>query len=59
MNTDLNLENIRKARKALGDLVVETPVFQWKTPVSDNLFGAGTEVFIKLELQQKTGKSVV
>jgi len=55
MKTDLNLENIRFARAALGDLVVETPVIQWKTPLTDKLFGAGSEIFIKHELQQKTG----
>ena len=55
MDSSLTLENIRKARKRLSGLIVETPLFHWKTPVTDQLFGDGTEVFLKLELFQRTG----
>ncbi|MCH8323221.1 MAG: pyridoxal-phosphate dependent enzyme, partial [Proteobacteria bacterium] len=55
MDSSLTLENIRKARKRLSGLIVETPAFHWKTPVTDALFGDGTEVFLKLELFQRTG----
>ena len=39
----------------MGDLVVETPSFHWKTPAAEALFGADTDVFLKLELFQRTG----
>ena len=55
MDSSLTLENIRKTRKRLSGLIVETPLFHWKTPVTDQLFGDGTEVFLKLELFQRTG----
>jgi len=55
MNQDLNLDNIRKARSALGDRVVTTPTYQWKSPATDRLFGPKTDIFLKLELLQKTG----
>jgi len=55
MNNDLTLENIRKTRAALGDLVITTPSLHWKSPLTDKLFGTATEVFLKLELFQKTG----
>ncbi len=55
MDSSLNLENIRKARERLSGLIVETPSFHWKTPVTDALFGAKTDVFLKLELFQRTG----
>ncbi|HXV73900.1 MAG TPA: pyridoxal-phosphate dependent enzyme [Sphingomonadales bacterium] len=49
------LEEIRKTRAALGDMVVTTPVVPWKTEKTDGLFGARTEIILKLELFQKTG----
>lgn len=49
------LEEIRATRERLGDLVVTTPTVQWKTPKTDELFGADTELFLKMELEQKTG----
>ena len=55
MDTSLTLANIEKTRAALGDLVVETPSFHWKTPATNSLFGEDTNVFLKLELFQRTG----
>ncbi|MEE8294656.1 MAG: threonine/serine dehydratase [Sphingomonadales bacterium] len=49
------LEEIRETRQRLGDLVVTTPTVRWKTPKTDELFGADTEIFLKLELEQITG----
>lgn len=49
------LADIRTARAALGDLIVETPAVHWKTEVTNHLFGAETDIFLKLELFQKTG----
>lgn len=49
------LAEIRETRERLGDLVITTPTVRWKTPKTDELFGADTEIFLKLELEQKTG----
>lgn len=49
------LEDIREARDALGDRVRETPVWRWAGREVDETFGAGTEVFLKLELFQYGG----
>lgn len=49
------LAEIRETRERLGDLVITTPTVLWKTPKTDELFGANTEIFLKLELEQKTG----
>lgn len=49
------LAEIRETRTRLGDRVVETPVWQWRSrDVLDSL-GEGTEIFLKLELFQATG----
>lgn len=49
------LEAIRDARQRLGDRVVETPTWAWSGQEARGLFGDGTEVFLKLELFQRTG----
>lgn len=48
-------EQIRGARKKLGDRVRRTPVWQWQSDVSQELLGAGTNIFLKLELFQYAG----
>lgn len=48
-------EEIRKAREKLGDRVRTTPVWNWKSDRIEELFGSGTEVFLKLELFQYGG----
>lgn len=48
------LEDIRQARQRLGDLVLTTPVIQWRSREKDRLLG-DTCVFLKLELLQYGG----
>lgn len=49
------IEEIRAARAALDPFIVRTPVVPWKGDSARRLFGAGTEVTLKLESFQKTG----
>ncbi len=49
------LDQIREARERLGDRVRETPVWSWRGRRVEELFGAETGVFLKLELFQYTG----
>jgi threonine dehydratase len=49
------LNDIRNARLRLGDLVVETPVWRWRSREMAEILGPETEVFLKLELFQHTG----
>ena len=49
------LEEIRDGRERLGDLVRRTPVWRWQSDRLEELVGAGTEVFLKLELFQYAG----
>jgi threonine dehydratase len=49
------LSEIRATRVALGDLVVETPVWRWRGPELVRALGSDTPVFLKLELFQHTG----
>jgi threonine dehydratase len=50
-----DIEQIRGARRRLGDLVRETPVWRWEALDLAAILGAETEVFLKLELFQHTG----
>jgi len=50
-----SIEEIRAARERLGDRVRETPVWRWRGREIDALAGAGTEVWLKLELFQYAG----
>lgn len=47
--------DIEKAREKLGDRVRRTPVWEWKSDVTEQLLGNGTRVFLKLELLQFAG----
>ncbi|MCP3964315.1 MAG: threonine/serine dehydratase [bacterium] len=49
------LDDIREARELLGDRVLETPVWQWRGREIEAAVGAGTSVFLKLELFQYAG----
>ena len=53
MSEGPTLERIRAARERLGDLVVTTPVRRWQDDALG--LGAGTTVFLKEELFQRTG----
>ena len=46
---------IRDARARLGDLVVETPVWRWRSETLAGELGADAEVVLKLELFQHGG----
>ncbi len=50
-----SLRQIDAAREALGERVRETPVVRWRSQVQEELFGAASEVLLKLELLQYTG----
>lgn len=49
------IAEIEDARQSLGDLVVETPIWQWRNPDVINALGKETALFLKLELFQHTG----
>ena len=51
----LTLEDIEEARTVLGGLVNETPVHRWHSPLLESRLGAGSAVFLKLEVFQRTG----
>lgn len=50
-----SLSDIRAAHARLSDLVLETPVWQWRTRDLVSIVGQSTQVFVKLELFQHTG----
>jgi threonine dehydratase len=50
-----SIERIDAALAALRGLVIETPVHHWRGPEISAAAGAGTEVWLKLELFQYTG----
>jgi threonine dehydratase len=50
-----SVEKIRAAREALGEMVVETPVWHWHGFHLEKLVGPKTAVFLKLELFQYAG----
>ena len=54
MITPPTVEEIRAARERLGDLVRETPVWQWRSEVLTDLMGE-TDIFLKMELFQYAG----
>jgi threonine dehydratase len=49
------LASVLAAADRLAPHIVRTPVHRWQGPASRRLFGAGTEVWVKLELLQVTG----
>lgn len=51
----LSLSEIQETREKLGKHIDTTPVQRWRSPVVEERFGAGTEIFMKLELFQRTG----
>jgi threonine dehydratase len=56
MTSDVpSIEQIESALAALRGLVIETPVHHWRGPEIAAAAGAGTEVWLKLELFQYTG----
>jgi len=55
MNSELTLAAITATRERLGDRIVTTPSVKWQGPELTAVIGATTEVFVKLELFQRTG----
>jgi len=49
------LQDIARARDAIGSAVAETPVCRWDSPEIMDVLPAGTDVILKLELFQRTG----
>jgi threonine dehydratase len=49
------IDDIRAARERLGERVRETPTWHWRGDAIERAAGAGTQVFLKLELFQSTG----
>ena len=56
--TDLEiptLEEIRTTRAHIDPYVLRTPMWRWQSQAVEEAFGADTEVWLKLELFQRTG----
>lgn len=51
----LFLDNIRRCRESLGAAIVRTPVVRWEGGAAAALTQTGAEVWLKLELFQRTG----
>lgn len=49
------LQDMARARDAIGGAIVETPVCRWDSPEITDAVPSGTDVILKLELFQKTG----
>jgi threonine dehydratase len=49
------LEQIRQAAHRLTGKILKTPVWRWQTGIIETSLDAATEVWLKLELFQKTG----
>lgn len=49
------VDEIRSARRLLGDRVITTPVWRWQQREIAEILGDDTEVYLKLELFQHTG----
>lgn len=55
MNTELSLDAIRATRERLGDRVIRTPALRWYGDELSKCLGDDAEVYVKLELFQRTG----
>jgi threonine dehydratase len=55
MPDTVHIDRVRAARERLGNLVRETPVWQWQGPDIAAAVGEETDVILKLELFQQTG----
>src|SRR5882757_11357082 len=49
------LSQIQLAAERLAGKILETPVWRWQTGIIEESFDASTEVWLKLELFQRTG----
>jgi threonine dehydratase len=55
MQNELSLDAIETTRRRLGDRVITTPSLQWQGDELTRAIGDDVEVFVKLELFQRTG----
>ena len=55
MADQISVADIRAARERLGNRARETPAWRWRSDTIEHAAGAGTQVFLKLELFQYTG----
>jgi threonine dehydratase len=55
MFDELSLKNIEATRERLGERIITTPSVIWDGPELAAAMGADTEVWVKLELLQRTG----
>jgi threonine dehydratase len=51
----IDLAAIEKARNVLGERIVTTPLVQSELPIALKHLGRGTELYLKLELMQRSG----
>src|SRR5260221_4134990 len=49
------LNEIRRAAERLAGKILETPVWRWQTGIIEESFDDSTEIWLKLELLQRTG----
>lgn len=50
-----SLDDIRRTADRLAGRILETPVWRWQTGIVEESFNPSTEVWLKLELFQRTG----
>lgn len=55
MDDRFTISQIEQASEKLGDLILQTPTWQWRGETKDGLIGRETDVFVKLELLQFAG----
>ena len=55
MNSELSLEAIKATRQRLADRVITTPALKWQGDELSKAIGDNTDVYVKLELFQRTG----
>ena len=55
MQAELTLASITDTRERLGDRVITTPSIHWQGEELDKRIGRNTQVYVKLELFQRTG----
>jgi len=50
-----SLDQLRRTADRLRGKVIETPVWRWQTGIIERALSPATEVWLKLELFQRTG----
>ena len=55
MSAPPKISEITELRQRIDPYIVQTPVWKWDNEDAISTFGAETEIFLKLELFQRTG----